>query len=418
MKKINSRTQSAIIESLKVGVVPKIGLQHIQVGRNIEIEEMIKDFKLIKDCGSKTRFIIGEYGCGKSFFLNLAKLIALDHNFVVLNADITTNKTFASTEGKSLALFSEMMSNASIKNRPDGNGLSTIIERWAKCLIESNTISEQDISRSLSPLEKYTHCYDFCKVLAHYINAYNENNDTLMSNAIRWVRGEYSTKTEARNDLGVRTIIDDYTYYEFIKLFSGFVQLAGFDGLIVCIDELAVLNRLRSQSRNKNFEQLLHIVNDSLQGASSSLGFIFSGTLEFLEDPYKGMYSYDALKTRLRENPFADKEHRDVTGIVMRLNNLSKEELYILCQNIRHVYAKGEPEHYLVSDADIEHFLRWAYQKLGANSFLKPRESIKSFIGLLTQLENYPDISIETYLGKISIQEDTEPNSELVDLKI
>lgn len=423
MIKINTRTQQAIIESLKAGVVPKIGLQFIQVGRDIEIKEMIKDLDLIKDKGSKTRFIIGEYGSGKSFFLNLAKNIALEHNCVVLNADITTEKTFVSSDGKALALFSELMKNASTKSKPDGNALSTIVERWIQNVMKQDSISEQDILKNLKSLEQYNHCYDFCKVLSQYLYGYNSDNEILMMNALRWIRGEYTTKIEARNDLGVRTIIEDTTYYDFIKLFAGFVQLSGYSGLVVCIDELAVLNRLRSQSRNKNFEQILHIINDSLQGSSLGLGFIFSGTPEFLTDTYKGLYSYEALRTRLKENPFSTKDQRDVTGIVIRLNTLSPEELYLLCQNIRKIFAKGQNGEEIISDSQIQHFLQWIYSKLGAESYLKPREAIKNFVGLVSQLISYPNTPIENYLGNLQVEKDIDPellntDSELVDLRL
>jgi len=423
MMKLNTRIQQAILESLKAGVVPKIGLEHIHVGRDTEVAEMIKDLNIIKNKGSKTRFIIGEYGSGKSFFLTLAKNITLEHNCVVLNADVTTEKTFVSSDGKALALFSELMKNTSIKSKPEGNALATVIEKWARPLVEKNTISEQDIHRSLRSLEQYNHSYDLCKVLSVYLNAYNTGDDIQMTNALRWIRGEYSTKTEARNDLGVRTIIEDTTYYEFIKLFAGFVQLAGYDGLVVCIDELAVLNRLRSQSRNKNFEQILHIINDSLQGSSSGLGFILSGTPEFLTDTYKGLYSYEALRTRLKENPFATKEQRDVTGIVIRLNTLSIEELFLLCKNIHRVFTKGESSNSLISDTQIQNYIQWIYSKLGANSYLKPREAIKTYVGLLTQLQAYPETPIENYLGHIKVEQDIDPDlinndSELVDLTL
>ena len=418
--KIKAKEKNAIIESLKAGIVPKIGLQHIQVGRADEIKEMIKDYDLISDGGAKTRFIIGEYGSGKTFFLTLAKLIAHEKNLVVVSADITTEKVLCSSDGKSQKLFSELITNMSTKTKPDGGALRSIIERWAsKILQNSENITEENIYKELMPLEKYVACYDFSKVLTTYINAYQNGDDMKMSQALRWLRAEYSTKTDARNDLGVRTIIDDNNFYEYLKLFAGFVRLAGYSGLIVSIDELAILARLKSNIRNKNFERILNIINDSLQGTTEYIGFIFGGTPEFLEDKYKGMYSYGALETRLADNPFAKEGMKDLTGPVIRLENLSQEELYMLFINIRNVFAEYDETKYLVSENDIQIFMQWLMNRLGAKSFLSPRESIKAFIGLLSQLQNYPDTNISNYLSGVQIQEDKESiDDELVSLTL
>lgn len=418
--KIKAKEKNAIIESLKAGLVPRIGLQHIQVGRANELKEMIKDFALIADGGAKTRFIIGEYGSGKTFFLTLAKLIAHEKNFVVVSADITTEKVLCSSDEKSQKLFSELINNMSTKTKPDGGALKLIIERWASKILQKNeVITEESIYKELMPLEKYVACYDFSKVLTTYIHAYQNGDDLKISQVLRWLRAEYTTKTDARKELDVRTIIDNNNFYDYLKLFAGFVRLAGYAGLIVSFDELAVLARLKSTVRNKNFERILTIINDSLQGATEYIGFIFSGTPEFLEDKYKGMYSYGALESRLADNPFSKDGRRDLTGSVIRLESLSQEELYMLFHNIRNVFAEYDESKYLVTDEDIKLFMQWLMNKLGAKSFLSPRESNKNFVGLLCQLENYPQTNISDYLSGIKLEEEKEPaDDELVSLKL
>ena len=419
---MEKKEKSAIIESLKAGIVPRIGLQHIQVGRKQEIEELIKDYNLVSQGGAKARFIIGEYGSGKTFFLTLSKLIAHEKNLVVVSADITTEKVLCSSDGKSQALFSELINNMSTKTKPDGGALKSIIERWASGVLQNNEdINEEEIHKLLLPLEKYCSSYDFSKVIANYLNSYRNCDEIKMSQALRWLRAEYTTKTDARNDLGVRTIIDDTNFYDYLKLFAGFIRLAGYGGLIVNIDELAILARLKSNIRNKNFERILNIINDSLQGATEYIEFIFGGTPEFLEDKYKGMYSYGALETRLADNPFSKDGLKDLTGPVIRLDNLSQEELYVLFHNIRNVFAEYDESKYLVAENGIQIFMQWILSRLGAKAYLSPRESIKNFVGLLSQLQNYPDTSIEDFLGKIKIedsvmQEDEE--SELVSLRL
>lgn len=420
--KIKPKEKSAIIESLKAGIVPRIGLQHIQVGRKQEIEELINDYCLVSQGGAKARFIIGEYGSGKTFFLTLSKLIAHEKNLVVVSADITTEKVLCSSDGKSQALFSELINNMSTKTKPDGGALKSIIERWASGVLQNNEdINEEEIHKLLLPLEKYCSSYDFSKVIANYLNSYRNCDEIKMSQALRWLRAEYTTKTDARNDLGVRTIIDDTNFYDYLKLFAGFIRLAGYGGLIVNIDELAILARLKSNIRNKNFERILNIINDSLQGATEYIEFIFGGTPEFLEDKYKGMYSYGALKTRLADNPFSKDGLKDLTGPVIRLENLSQEELYVLFHNIRNVFAEYDEAKYLVAEDGIQIFMQWILNRLGAKAYLSPRESIKNFVGLLSQLQNYPDMSIEDFLGKIKIEEavmQEDEESELISLRL
>lgn len=410
---IKQKEKNAIIESLKIGLVPKIGLQHIQVGRVAEIKEIIRCFNIICEGGAKTKFIIGEYGSGKSFFLTLSKLIALERNLVVVSSDITIDKILYSNQGRAQKLFSELISNMSTKTKPDGGALKVIVEKWASKILQNNdNITEEFIYKELLPLEKYVACYDFAKVLFVYINSYKNNDEIKMSQALRWLRAEYSTKTEARNDLGVRTIINDTNFYEYLKLLAIFVKLAGYSGLIINFDELAILTRLHSRVRNKNYEKILNIVNDTFQGTAENIGFIFGGTTEFLEDKYKGLYSYGALETRLADNPFSKTGLKDFTSPVIRLDNLSQEELYILFKNIRNVFAESKEEKYLIQEEDIKLFMKWLLNKLGAKSFLSPRESIKSFIGLLTQLQNYPETNISNYLSGATVEKsvDTDIN--------
>lgn len=429
--KIRPREKSAIIESLRAGVVPKIGIQHIQVGRKQEIEQIVKDFSIIEDGGAKVRFIIGEYGSGKTFFLTLSKLLAHQKNLVVVSADIASNRILSSgttNKGKTRNLFSELINNMSTKTKPDGGALKNIIESWATNVLHQNSQpSESDVFRLLSPLENYANRDDFCKVVTYYLRAYDSDNEVLMGNTLRWLKAGYPTKTEAHKDLGVRSIIDDDNFYDYLKLFSGFVVLAGYKGLIVNLDELAVLGRLNPIPRKKNFELLLTIVNDSFQGQSKNLGFIFSGTPDFLEDKYKGMFSYGALESRLATNQFSRPGFVDYTGPVIRLDNLSKDALFVLFRNIRNVFAMGDSSKYLVTDVQISQFLNWVTDKLGANFYQTPRESIKAFVGLLSQLESYPQTSIDDYLSKQTLtlsddegdtSYDEEDSDGLIDFKL
>jgi len=420
MKKLKPRERTAIIDSLKAGVVPRIGLQHIQVGRSLEITELIKDFDEIKNGASKIRFIIGEYGSGKSFFLTLATGISHEYNFVSTKIDITTEKVLYSRDKRSQSLYTELVKNFSVKVRQNGEALKSIIESWIVNKIGINQdIPTEEINSKLSYIRNYVSGFDFSTIICKYYEGYTTGDVRLMENSIRWLSGEYQTKTEARNDLGVRTIITDENYYDYLKLLSQFIKDAGYTGLLICIDELAVLVRLASPTRTKNYETLLKMYNDCLQGQFSGIYYLFGGTPEFLRHPSKGLYSYGALKTRLAENPFSDSLYRDLSGPILELNNLTQEELFAVFLNIRNVFASYDKSKFIIDNIGIKEFMKWIFNRLGADSFLSPREAIKNFVNLLSQIENYPEKTWSDFLGSNNSNEnieDAKQNNEFTKL--
>ncbi len=413
MNTIKSKERTAILDSLKAGVVPRIGLQHIQVGRSKEITELIRDFNEIKEGASKIRFIIGEFGSGKSFFLTLAMSVSHEYNFISTKIDVTTEKVLYSRENKAQSLYTEIIKNLSTKIRPDGGALKIIIETWIEKKIGINKeVPADKIESELSYIKNFVSGYDFSSIVTKYYEGFITGDDRLMNNCIRWLSGEYQTKTDALHDLGVRSIITDENYYDYIKLLSQFIKDAGYTGLQICIDELAVLARLNSQTRTRNYETILKIYNDCLQGQLSGIYYLFGGTPEFLRHPTKGLYSYGALKTRLSDNPFADSECRDLSGPIIELNNLTQEELFAVFCNIRNVFSYYDNSKFLIDDSGITEFMKWIFNRLGAESFLSPREAIKNYVNLLSQIENYPQ---KTWRDFLSLSEPSNNSNQSSD---
>ena len=346
MATIKRRHSEVIIRALKAGVVPRMGVQHILVNRLQEIKQIKKDFSVVVDGGSAVRFIIGDYGSGKTFFLNLSRLLAFANNLVVMRADLAPNRRLYSTDGKARALYAEMTSNITTRNKPTGGAMTSIVERFVnKARIQAEREGETTskiIRQQTATLEELTDGYDFATVIDSYWRGFDQGNDGLQNSALRWLRAEYSTKTDARNDLGVRTIISDTNIYDHLKLMSLFVRLAGYHGLVVLLDEMSVLYKLASsQSRTANYEQILRIVNDVLQGSASHISFLFGGTNQFLNDPRRGLFSYKALQQRLADNVFTKDGLVDFSGPVIRLNSLNEEEFYALLCNVRQVFQSN-----------------------------------------------------------------------------
>jgi len=407
MAQIKPRERNAIVQSLLAGVVPRVGLQHIQVGRKDEISAIIADLNHIIDGGATIRFVIGRYGSGKSFFLNLSRLVALEKKFVVVQADITPDRRLHATGGQARALYTELMHSMATRAKPEGKGLPSVIERWISDLdhrLRQEGKGDEEVVRAihqeLRPLQDFVSGYDFASVIGRYYEGFLRGNDALTASALRWLSGEYETKGEARDDLGVRTIIKDQNIYDYLKLWAAFVKMAGYAGFIVSLDEMGVLShRLNStQARNANYEMILRIVNDCLQGNVSGIGFIFAGTDEFFADSRRGITSYEALASRLRENEFAINGLKDISGPVIWLENLTAEDLFVLFHNIRNIFARGDPSQHLLPDDGLTQFMGYCSKSLGAEFYQTPRDAVKKFVGLLSVLEQNPGTQWEELL--------------------
>ena len=419
-KAVRPRVRDAILQSLRAGVVPRTGQQHIQVGRVHEVKALVTDIERIADGGSGIRFIIGEYGSGKTFFLYLIRSIAMEKKLVAAHADLTPDRRIHATGGQARALYQEMMRNLATRSKPDGGALSSVVERFvSNALKEARALGvspERAIREKLDQLTEMVGGYDFAEVIAAYWRGHDTGDDALKTNAVRWLRAEFSTKTDARLALGVRGIIDDANVYDHLKLFSLFVRLAGYAGLLVCWDELVNLYKLGSgRARKSNYEQILRILNDSLQGTSAGLGILMGGTPEFLLDTRRGLYSYPALQSRLSENTFARDGLIDFGGPVINLANLSPEDLYVLLGNIRGVHAAGRQENDFLPDEALQAFMKHCSQKIGEAYFRTPRTTITAFVNLLSVLDQNPDASWQELLGRVEVDQDRNPDLAMPD---
>ena len=414
---IKPREKGAIIQSLKAGVVPKLGLQHIQVGRVREIEELVKDMERVADGGAAIRFIIGEYGSGKTFFLNLIRLVALEKGLVVMSADLAPDRRIHATGGQARSLFAEMSRNLSTRTKPDGGALPSIVERFIgnaeQAALKDGVSVGNVIRKRLSHFEEMTGGYDFAEVVRKYWEGHEASDEEMKSASLRWLRAEYSTRTDAKRALGVRTIIDDANVYDMIKLMSAFAVEAGYKGLLVSLDELVNLFKLTSsQARNANYEQILRILNDVLQGSASHLGFLLGGTPEFLMNTRRGLYSYEALQSRLAENTFAVDGLIDLSGPVIKLANLTPEDLFVLLRNIRFVFH-GDQDH--IPDSALEAFMAHCSQRIGEAYFRTPRNTVTAFVNLLSVLEQNPETQWENLIDSVNVA--TDSGDDLSDIE-
>ena len=408
---IPKRISGAIINSFTTGVVPRVGLEYVTVGRKSEIHTLLNDLQTIEEGGAAFRFIIGKYGSGKSFLLQLMRNHAMERGFVVLDADLSPDRRFFGSKGQGLATYRELISHLSTKAKPDGGALSLLIERWILAvqneLIQQSGLSpsspdfpscvEKKIFEKISQMEGMIHGFDFARVLHLYYKAYMEGHEEVKSAALKWIRGEYPTKTEARSDLGVNNIISDETWYDYLKLLSQFVVLAGYKGLLVLIDELVNLYKIpQTITRQNNYEKILTVFNDTMQGKAAHIGFFMGGTPQFLEDNRRGVYSYEALRSRLEVGRFAQEQYRDMQAPVLRLNALSNEELYLLVERLSEIHAMHYQYPSFLKKEDLLAFISIEWNRMGADQHITPREVVRDFLEVLNILHQNPSFTMDT----------------------
>ncbi len=460
--RVPKRVAAVIINSLKGGVVPRIGLPYITVGREAEIKALLTDLSLIADGGASFRFLVGRYGSGKSFLLQTIRTHAMGEGFVVADADLSPERRLQGGQGQGLATYRELMSNLSTKTRPEGGALTLILDRWLSNIkaavsasFEATQTGESAADPSVAPsdgasapssafdssavavlstapgnrafdqavenrireqvgtLEELVHGFNFTRLLILYYRAATTGDDDLKSNVVRWFRGEYRTKTEARQDLGVSTIIGDDDWYDYIKLFAQFLKGAGYRGMLVLIDELVNLYKIpNSITRQYNYEKILTMYNDTLQGKAHYLGVIMGGTQQSIEDRRRGVFSYDALRSRLTQGRFAAEGMRDMLAPIIHLHPLTYEELLVLIEKLQQIHAGYFHYEPRLIEADLVNFLKVEFGRVGADTHLTPREVIRDFIELLDIAYQNPQLSVAEIIantgGGVSGSSDSE----------
>ena len=397
--RVPKRVAAVILNSLKGGVVPRIGLPYITVGREVEIRALLTDLSLIADGGASFRFLVGRYGAGKSFLLQTIRTHAMGEGFVVADADLSPERRLQGGQGQGLATYRELIRNISTKTRPEGGALNLILDRWVASCADAD---ESAVNAQLAPLEEMVHGFDFTRMLHRYRAAVSEGDEEAMSRVTKWIRGEYRTKSEARAELGSSTIISDDDWYDYVKLIARFLVCSGYKGMLVLIDELVNLYKIPNAiTRQYNYEKILTMYNDTLQGKAQYLGMIMGGTPTSIEDRRRGVFSYEALRSRLAQGRFARDDLKDMLAPIIRLQPLTYEELLVLIEKLMQIHAGYFGWTPTLTENDLVNFLKIEFGRVGADTHLTPREVIRDFIELLDILCQNPDANVAELLQSV-----------------
>ncbi len=429
--RVPKRILSTLLTSIASGVVPRTGAPYIAIGRTDEIAALLSDLDNVAEGAASMRFIIGRYGSGKSFLLQLIRGTALERGFICADADLSPERRICGSKGTGIATYRELMHNLSSKTSPDGGALSSLIAKWLSGLqsaiaAEGYTPDTDPFMRELGArifsvtrdMESEVGGFDFASVLNTYYRAYVNGDEEKKSAAMRWLRGEYTTKTEARAALGVGSIIDDDSWYDYVKLWSVFFQRIGYKGFLVIIDECVNLYKIPNRiSRENNYEKILSMFNDTLQGKARGLAILMGGTPQFLEDTRRGLFSYEALRSRLAEGQFGGTPggpaYKNYLGPVIRLRRLSDDELFALITRIARLHGQNYNWQVRVTTEDMTAFLALCLSRAGADAMITPREIIRDFCTVLNILCQNPEASFAEVVGStVTLSHgDTDPDA-------
>ncbi len=412
--RIPPRIASTLLNALKGGVVPRTGLGYITVGRKDEIDALLHDVDTIAVGGASFRFVVGKYGAGKSFLLQTIRNYAMERGFVVIDADLSPERRLTGSKGEGLATYRELIKNLSTQTSPDGGALSLLLSKWISALKTEamtengiaaddeklNKIVELKIHQTIDDLETAVHGFDFARIISLYWKAVVNDDDETKSKTLKWLRGEYSTKTEAKQELGAGVIINDSDWYDYIKLLSIFVVKAGYKGMLMIVDELVNLFKIpHSVTRQYNYEKILTMYNDIMQGKAQYLGVIMGGTPQSVEDTRRGVFSYEALKSRLENSRFSDGITRDLLSPIIKLKPLTPEEMYFLAQKLETIHGLVYKYELKLRDDDLQFFIKKEYSRVGADQNITPREIIRDFIEILNIILQNPNKTVRGILG-------------------
>lgn len=427
-KVIPQRILGTLLNSLSAGVVPRSGLEYIAIGRTGEINAILNDLEHISQGMGAFRFLIGRYGSGKSFLIGLIRSNALDRGYITADTDLSVERRFVGNRGQGLAVFRELMKNLACKTSPDGGALPSILSKWLSslqlALMEERELPadsplldglmERRIFALTEQLQSLVNGFDFAKVLNAYYRAQKELDETVKADALRWLRGEFNNKTEAKaSGLQISTVIDDGNWYEYIKIYAMFFRLIGYKGFAVFFDECVNLYKIPNRvSRENNYEKILSMFNDTLQGKAEGLGIFMGGTPQFLEDERRGLFSYDALKSRLKDGRFQKEGFFDMLSPVLRIARLDDNEMYALIKRVLLLHAQYYAWQPRVTEEDNLRFLKLCAEKIGADSMITPREVIRDYLSVLNILLQNPDTAFDQVVGGGAVTLLPDPSEE------
>ena len=418
---VPKRTLNTLMNAISSGVVPRRGLEYIAVGRKKETQTFVNDLDDTADGGGAFRFISGRFGNGKSFMTQMVRNYAMDKGFVVMDADLAINRRITGSKGEGVNTYRELVKNTAYRTRPEGGAVEPILQEWAESLCDE--LGGRDavtldgvrhiVRQKTADMASMQYYRDFATVLSQYVYSYLTDQED--DPAIRWLKGEYDLKSTVRKDLGVSTLVDDSDWYEIIKLWTRLFVTLGYKGMVVFLDEAVVLYKLQNKvSRSNNYERLLTMFNDIMQGKSSYLSMYVCGTPEFIQDPNRGLYSYEALKSRLVSGRY-ENGYDNYLGPVINLRPLSNEEIFVLLRTIRDLHEQKYDYESEVDDAKLEVYLKKVLSGNVSSSLVTPREITRDLISLLDTLHQNPQARFSKLIESRTVDADRDPDNDIIE---
>lgn len=386
----------SIINALKNGNVPPEGVGEICVGRERELEEFDKIFSKVKDGAAVTRFLNGEFGSGKSFFLKLLEERALADNFVVAKVTLSRDVPFNKFE----VVYRSIVASLRCKT---GTSLEHIIEKWTTQLrmmalrettdpYQQERIVIDNINNDLKEVRK--HATTFAAAIENYYKLSARGDQETAKYAMAWLSGEKNIPYTIKRQFGVKGDIDRENAFKYLEALSSFLMALKYSGLIILIDEAEHIMTLHTKKlRDTAYDYMRFIYDECSLGRFHNTLFIFAGTPEFFEDPKMGVPSYTALNERIED--VLNTEFKDLRKPIIRLDGFKKDNLMELSDRLISMHE----EVYEWEAKPVRESLDGIIARHEANAeltgYISPRNFVKSFISVLDVVQQNPELRSE-----------------------
>ncbi len=378
-----------IINALKNGVVPQYGIEYLCVGRDKQLQEIIRGFNLIKENSGVVKIVSGEYGSGKTFFLQRMKLEALRNNFIV--SSIKINQGFRLNHLQHL--YYNIMHNLSILEESERDtSFEDIFDKWITKLQDMpSNMASAEIEKILHALEKYN--ASFSRAITSYIRARINNDKELSATIASWLTGEENIPYHLKAKFDVIGKVDKINALDFLKAFIKLAKIVGYNGIVILVDELELVMNERIDIRCKAYENIRYIIDECTIGELNHIMFVFTATNDLLSDSEKGIMSYEALYQRLG-NP-VDKNNSalsDMRQPILRLPKLSDEDFMKITTNMYEIYKEV---YNIKPSISIESIMNWAlymYKEVEPDmKEINLRKFVMKVIEVFDIIEQHPD---------------------------
>lgn len=391
-----------IIDSLRNGTVPAEGTENIAVGIDEELTEIQDQIERTREDKSAFKFIIGDYGSGKTFFSTSVREMAYDKKFVVSSVVISQETPLHKFE----ELYRKIMEGMRTSENKKIPAFNFILEEWLLNIedkvIEIEGLDPYEDSKKFQiEMNKRINeelmivgsiAASFANAIRAFYKAKYEGDTVLAQGAVAWLKGD-NVRAELKSKLGVIGTITRENSFEFFRALLQMIKTAGYEGLMIILDEVETVQKLvRKDMRSAAYENLRFFIDESDRNSFPSCFFLYTGTTDLMESE-KGFKSLEPLYQRIKVEREKGDKFKNLRQPVMFLDGLNRDRLYEVACRVRNIH--GQVYSWMPNDKLTDDFIKRLINDMtlgfGGEINIGPRGFLRTLIDILDKSQMYDD---------------------------